>query len=128
MRARALDKGAVTLRGRVVDGKTQAVAWEQAHQWQHGAAKHAAGNRGSPAADAPQSVVGGPEGGGDAGGAEPRSDGSPAACEQSAAQQQEEVCAGAPVQSGSESGEPGRHDDGQVRESHGRLLAAGMDE
>src|SRR4029077_6175582 len=69
--AGALDVAAVAGRGRVVEGEEQMTAGGRTHQRQQRDAEQAAGQGGGASSGGPQGVVGGPEGVGDSGGAEP---------------------------------------------------------
>ena len=114
--AGALDAGAVAGRGAVVQGEEQALARGLAEQRQQRAGQQARGQGLGASAGGSQGVVGGAEGVGDAGGAEPGGDGAAAAGEQGAAQQAQQPRGGAPVQGSDEVGEPGRQHGRQVRE------------
>src|SRR5207253_6924653 len=64
----------------------------------------------------PEGAVGGSEGVGDAGGAEPGGDSAATTGEEGAAEEEDEARGGAAVEGGDEEREPGGHAGGQVRE------------
>jgi hypothetical protein len=92
--ATAFDFGAVARRGGIVDGHGQAPAPEQRLDGEQGAAGQVAG----PLTDGADGGVGGAEGVGDAGGAEPGSDGAAALGEEDADQQEGQAGGAAPVE------------------------------